>query len=72
MAQPSTSPEKLRRLAGVLFLVVGLVDLVLGAIAGALITLVVGVGMLVVGGALLASALGTSGRSGNPGGGPGG
>jgi hypothetical protein len=55
MAEPTSSPDRQRRLAGYVFAGVGLINLVVGLVVGAVVTTAVSVVMLVVGGALVLS-----------------
>ncbi len=62
MAQSESPKERQRRIGAYVLLGVGLINLVLGVVAGAFLTIAIAVFMLVVGGALLASALGLGNR----------
>jgi hypothetical protein len=57
MAERQSAADRQRRIGAYLFLGVGLINLVVGVVAGAGITIVVSIVMLVVGVVLLASSL---------------
>lgn len=57
MADARSTADRQRRIAAYVFLAVGLVNLVVGAVAGAIVTIAISVVMLVVGGALLVSTI---------------
>jgi hypothetical protein len=62
MANNELPAERQRRIAAYVALGVGLINLVLGVVVGATITIVAAVFLLVVGGALLVSSLGLGNR----------
>ena len=62
MANNELPAERQRRIAAYVALGVGLLNLVLGLVVGATITIGVAVFLLVVGGALLVSSLGLGNR----------
>ena len=62
MAEDGTPVERQRRIGAYVALGVGLFNLILGVIVGAVITIAVAVFLLVVGGVLLASSYGLGNR----------
>jgi uncharacterized membrane protein len=62
MSDSSATTPRQRRIASYVFLGVGLLNLVVGVVAGALITIIASVVMLIVGGALLVTGVTGSGR----------
>lgn len=62
MSDSRATTARQRRIAAYVFLGVGLLNLVVGFVAGALVTIIVSVIMLIVGGALMVSGVTSSGR----------
>jgi hypothetical protein len=60
--EPQRFPERQRRLFAYVLLGVGLINLVLGALVGAVVTIGIGAFMLVAGGGVLAAGLVRGGR----------
>jgi hypothetical protein len=62
MANAENPQERQRRIFGYVFLGVGLINLILGVVVGAPITIAVGVFLLIVGGAMVAKSVIAGGR----------